>query len=68
MNYELEPVRQTDDFRIIEGKPFYKINGANTAPIGMAWFNNGKSRFRAGYISVLLPEFINKTTNKNERL
>ena len=35
---------------------FKKIKGASTAPIGYAWHNNGKSRFKPGYKSKLVKE------------
>lgn len=42
------------DTRIIDSQNWYRIKGATTAPNGMAWFNNGQSRFEPGYKSILL--------------
>lgn len=51
-------VVETDDLRLVDGVEYRKLKGAANAPVGMAWFGNGKSRFNkdGGYRQVLLPD------------
>lgn len=43
-----------------------KLEGASTAPIGKAWYSNGKSRFSTGYESALFDEVEDTTIDEDK--